>query len=111
MSEFETRKFKCTGCGEARPCYLEVTEQQFYDNNMINNLKCVVDDTNSTGFNWEEVQANGVTTGEKQCNLPVVSKQSEPFRCFEIHYPNIPANGCTVQCKECAEKEKQLNGC
>lgn len=42
--------------------------------------------------------------------LPLVSKQSEPFRCFEIHRPIIPANGCTVQCKECAEKEKQLNG-
>jgi hypothetical protein len=27
------------------------------------------------------------------------------FECYEIWRPNIPDNGCTKQCKECAEKQ------
>ena len=31
------------------------------------------------------------------------------IECYEIWRPNIPDNGCSVQCKECAAKEQQLN--
>lgn len=27
------------------------------------------------------------------------------FDCYEIWRPNIPAHGCTTQCKECADKQ------
>lgn len=74
MNDIKTRKFKCTGCGEDRPCYLETNkESSIFDLYTEDKLTCVLDVTNRTGFNWEEVEANGATTGEKQCNLPVVS--------------------------------------
>ena len=30
---------------------------------------------------------------------------SNKFECYEIWRPNIPDNGCTKQCKECADKQ------
>jgi hypothetical protein len=58
MSEIKTRRFKCTGCGEARPCYLTTNQEkgeiEFYDH--TENLKCVLDETNQTAPNWQEVQ-------------------------------------------------------
>ena len=62
MSEIIKRTFICTGCGEARPCYLTTNQEkgeiEFYDH--TENLKCVLDETNQTAPNWQEVQANGV---------------------------------------------------
>lgn len=31
----------------------------------------------------------------------------DDFTCYEIHRPNIPDGGCSVQCKECADKEEK----
>lgn len=31
--------------------------------------------------------------------------EREPFDCYEIHRPNIPANGCKTQCEECAARK------
>lgn len=51
------RTFKCTGCGEDRPCILETNQEKreisFYD--ALEDLKCVLDETNQTSFNWVEV--------------------------------------------------------
>jgi hypothetical protein len=51
------RKFKCTGCGDDRPCFLETNEDKnvfaFYDK--TEDLKCVLDATNQTSYNWEEI--------------------------------------------------------
>lgn len=33
---------------------------------------------------WHEIQANGVATGEKQCNLPVVSDTVLCYCCEEV---------------------------
>ena len=50
------RKFKCTGCGDGRPCILETNQGRkeipFYD--AIDDLKCVLDETNQTSYNWKE---------------------------------------------------------
>jgi hypothetical protein len=83
MSDIKTRKFKCNGCGEKRPCHLEVTEQDYYDHDMLDNLKCVVDETNQTGFNWVELKANVDPNNHEQA-LPInsVSKQREQFFAF-----------------------------
>ena len=55
-----TRKFKCTGCGEDRPCFLEtnqgIKEITFYDS--VDDLKCVLDETNQTSYNWKEVSTD-----------------------------------------------------
>ena len=57
MSDIKTRKFKCTGCGEDRPCYLETNQEKseiaFFD--AVEDLKCVMDATNQTSYNWQEV--------------------------------------------------------
>ncbi|MFZ7121768.1 MAG: hypothetical protein ACOWWH_12580 [Eubacteriaceae bacterium] len=56
----KTRKFKCTGCGKDRPCILE-TNQESFDNGLdyfdlfTEDLKCVLDSTNQTSYNWEEI--------------------------------------------------------
>lgn len=54
-------------------------------------------------------------------NLNIIDKQmklkhlllkligrNKQFNCYEIHRPNIPNDGCKTQCKECAERDKQL---
>lgn len=50
------RKFKCTGCGEGRPCCLEVNQEPSqFDYMVMEDLKCVLDSTNQTSCNWKEV--------------------------------------------------------
>ena len=46
-------KLKCTGCGEDRPCYLEVNQERWDD--YADDLKCVLDETNQTSYNWKEI--------------------------------------------------------
>ena len=62
MSEIIKRKYKCTGCGIDRPCVAETNQEKaqiaFYDE--IDNLKCILDETNQTSYNWKEVKANGI---------------------------------------------------
>ena len=58
-SENVKRTFKCTGCGNDRPCVLtteqekEVILDDYYDPS--SDLKCVLDSTNRTSYNWQEV--------------------------------------------------------
>ena len=53
----QNRKFKCNGCGEDRPCFLEINqgskEIDFYDE--TEDLKCILDSTNQTSYNWTEL--------------------------------------------------------
>ena len=57
------RKFKCTGCGKQRPCILEVNlgiqEIAFFD--PTEELKCILDKSNKTSFNWKEQTINKLT--------------------------------------------------
>ena len=46
-------KFKCEGCGPARPCYLEINQESSSITNHIDDLKCVLDETNQTSYKWE----------------------------------------------------------
>lgn len=65
MSEIKTRKYKCTGCGEDRPCYLESNQEPNSNDWMqVEELKCVLDETNQTSYNWVEVKANEATTSQ-----------------------------------------------
>lgn len=54
-----TRKFKCTGCGDDRPCFLETNQEQHLSSEMndlfTEDLKCVLDSTNQTSYNWKEI--------------------------------------------------------
>ena len=57
MSEAENkRKYKCEGCGKDRPCFVE-TNQEISDFSWleIESLKCILDETNQTSYNWEEI--------------------------------------------------------
>ena len=55
----KTRKFKCTGCGEDRSCTLETKQEPHsyskMDDLFTEDLKCVLDSTNQTSYNWKEV--------------------------------------------------------
>lgn len=51
----ENRKFKCEGCGKARPCYVETNQEKTtFSSFLIEDLKCILDETNQTSFNWVE---------------------------------------------------------
>ena len=51
------RKFKCTGCGEDRPCFLETNQEPNpIDDSPIDDLKCILDNTNQTSYNWKEIK-------------------------------------------------------
>lgn len=51
------RKFKCNGCGKARPCFLEInTEKNEHLNyGVLESLKCVLDESNHTSYDWQEI--------------------------------------------------------
>lgn len=52
-------KFKCEGCGKDRPCILEINQEEtMYDYLTIDSLKCVLDETNQTGYDWKEIDRN-----------------------------------------------------
>ena len=56
----KTRVFKCTGCGDGRPCILEINQEPYNhgladDDLLTEDLKCVLDSTNQTSCDWEEV--------------------------------------------------------
>lgn len=55
----ETKKFKCTGCGEDRPCLVETNQGPNESaEDIIEEFKCILDSTNQTSFNWVEVPVN-----------------------------------------------------
>jgi len=49
-----SRVFECNGCGDERPCRLEIYEGDVPFPFDHNELKCVLDPTNQTSFNWTE---------------------------------------------------------
>ena len=54
--ETEKRKFKCEGCGKSRPCYIETNQEKTnFSSLVIEDLKCILDETNQTSFNWVEI--------------------------------------------------------
>lgn len=56
MSKVVKRKFKCNGCGEGRPCFIESNQYPtISDCDIVENLKCILDETNQTSYNWVEV--------------------------------------------------------
>jgi hypothetical protein len=54
--ETEKRKYKCEGCGVDRPCYVETNQEPSNISIPIEDLKCILDETNQTGYNWKELQ-------------------------------------------------------
>ena len=55
-------KFKCNGCGEDRPCFLETNQEKSpFDYQKVEELKCVLDDTNQTSYNWTVVDIEEVS--------------------------------------------------
>jgi len=51
----EKRKYKCEGCGESRPCYVETNQEPSNITEIIEDLKCILDETNQTSYFWVEV--------------------------------------------------------
>lgn len=55
--ETEKRVYKCEGCGVSRPCYVETNQETSCISMPIEHLKCILDETNQTGYSWVEVAA------------------------------------------------------
>ncbi len=53
--EPEKRKYRCNGCGESRPCYVETNQEPSAITETIEDLKCILDETNQTSYFWTEV--------------------------------------------------------
>jgi len=55
MSETVKRNYICTGCGISRPCKVETNQDKglvsFHEE--IDSLKCILDETNQTSYNWK----------------------------------------------------------
>lgn len=53
-----SRKFKCVGCGMDRPCFVETNQEQnpIFGCTIIDDLKCILDETNQTSFSWVECE-------------------------------------------------------
>jgi hypothetical protein len=56
MSEVIKRKFKCEGCGIDRPCIV-TTNQEESIHPIIEDLNCILDKTNQTGYSWEALES------------------------------------------------------
>ena len=50
----EKRKYKCEGCGSNRPCFAETNQEPSTISIHIEDLKCILDETNQSYF-WVEV--------------------------------------------------------
>jgi len=100
MSDIKTRKYRCNGCGEDRPCYLTTNQEPHtLDYMQIDDLKCVLDETNQTSYNWEEVQANEADkSAEPALHKHIVSNAKRTFcnNCKSglIDYPEIGRRTC-----------------
>jgi hypothetical protein len=51
----EKRKFKCEGCGKDRPCFVETNQEPSTLSTPDEDLKCILDETNQTSYDWVEV--------------------------------------------------------
>lgn len=53
------RKYICNGCGIERPCKVE-TNQEITGLSWveIEELKCILDETNQTSYNWKEIKVS-----------------------------------------------------
>ena len=47
--------YKCEGCGVDRPCVVETNQEPCPVSYPIEDLKCILDETNQTGFLWKHV--------------------------------------------------------
>lgn len=48
------QNYVCYGCGKDRPCFVETNQEQtdFFVAE-IEDLKCILDETNQTGYKWD----------------------------------------------------------
>ena len=64
-------RFVCFGCGKDRPCFVESNQEPSSVVEPLEDLRCVLDETNKTGYNWEYAP-NGTDTqqteGEIKCS-------------------------------------------
>ncbi len=51
----DKRKFKCKGCGDERPCYVETNQEVNSICDVREDLICILDATNQTSYYWEEL--------------------------------------------------------
>lgn len=53
--DIDKRKFKCKGCGDERPCYVETNQETNSICDVREDLICILDITNQTSYYWEDI--------------------------------------------------------
>lgn len=48
------KRYICYGCGKSRPCIVSTNQEKWVEDE-IDNLKCILDSTNQTSYNWKEL--------------------------------------------------------
>lgn len=51
----EKRKYKCDGCGPDRLCFVETNQEPSNISYPVEDLRCILDETNQTSYRWEEI--------------------------------------------------------
>jgi hypothetical protein len=51
----ERRVYKCVGCGDDRPCFVEINQENVIVSLPTEDLRCILDETNQTSFRWERL--------------------------------------------------------
>jgi len=54
------QKYVCYGCGKDRPCFVETNQEQRSLNVEIEDLKCILDETNQTSYKWDYYTSTGI---------------------------------------------------
>lgn len=62
----EKRRYKCEGCGPTRPCFVETNQDGGDWWNQLEGLRCVLDETNRTGYSWVAISDGGELSGEEE---------------------------------------------
>lgn len=73
------RKFKCNGCGEERPCFVESNQED--DNrgwdDIADELNCILDETNQS-TNWKEIDSKPSDTETQQSGIGCMMRVTAP---------------------------------
>ena len=79
------RNFKCTGCGDDRPCF--VTTNQEKGDHQLDELKCILDDTNQTSYNWEEIPTSDTMQALPECTrVEVIDKTGRAYVSMNCNF-------------------------
>jgi len=83
-------RFVCFGCGKDRPCFVESNQEPSSVVEPLEDLRCVLDETNKTGYNWEYAP-NGTDTQQTHTKIA-----NDIERAMDMLQPGHPPSGVDI---------------